>query len=42
MDNYLLSKCITLLEAPKDYIITNGIKEWTKEKIRRKRKSNSN
>ena len=42
MDNYLLSKCITLLEAPIDYLLTNGFKEWTNEKVRRKRKSNSN
>ena len=42
MDNYLLSKCITLLEAPIDYLLTNGFKEWTNEKVRRKRKSDSN
>ena len=42
MDNYLLSKCITLLEAPIDYLLTNGFKEWTNEKSRRKRKSDSN
>lgn len=42
MDNYLLSKYITLLEAPIDYLLTNGFKEWTNEKIRRKRKSDSN
>ena len=34
MDNYLLSKCITLLEAPIDYLLTNGFKEWINEKIR--------
>ena len=42
MDNYLLSKYITLLEAPIDYLLTNGFKEWTNEKVGRKRKSDSN
>ena len=42
MDGYVLVKTISWLEAPIDYLISNGFKEVTEnENIRRKRKSNS-
>lgn len=41
MDGYTLSKHITWLEAPLDYLISNGFKEFINENIRRKRKSNT-
>lgn len=41
MDGYILSKHITWLEAPLDYLISNGFKEFINENTRRKRKSNT-
>lgn len=42
MNGYVLVKTISWLEAPIDYLISNGFKEVTEnENIRRKRKSNS-
>lgn len=41
MDGFILVKCITWLEAPLDYLLSNGFKE-NNEKTRRTRKSNSN
>lgn len=37
----MLSKHVTWLEAPLDYLISNGFTEYTNEKNRRKRKSNT-
>lgn len=41
MDGFVLAKCITWLEAPLDYLISNNFTEYKNEKVGRKRKSNT-
>lgn len=42
MNGFILSKNITWLEAPLDYLTLNEFIEYTNEKSRRKGKPNSN
>ena len=41
MNDCVLVKCITWLEAPLDYLIENKFTEFSNEKTRRSRKPNS-
>lgn len=38
MDDYILFKCITLLEAPEDYLLLNGYVEYNADNKRRRTK----
>lgn len=38
MGDYILVKCVTLLEAPADYLLLNGYTEFNADNKRRKTK----
>ena len=38
MGDYILVKCVTLLEAPEDYLLSNGCIEYNADNKRRRTK----